>query len=165
MLGMICYLDDSGSDDGSPLVTCGGPLFWRLQAKAFTERWPKLYERNQFRGYDLRPPLHMVDFAGMGKYAGLFPEFKRALFRDVVQLVHEHKLFSISIAISGQEFDNELSPEVRRGLIGPYALGFFSAVLLNQGVAERIQSSESRESVSRALLVFTFIRFSLFREG
>jgi hypothetical protein len=98
-----------------------------------------MYERNRFSGYDVQVPLHMSDFTGMGKYAGLYPEFKRALFSDVARLINEHKVYSISIGISQREFDTELSAEVRRALIGPYALAFFSAVALNQAVSERIQ--------------------------
>jgi hypothetical protein len=49
-----------------------------------------------------------------------------------------HKVYSISIAISQSEFDTELSADVRRELIGPYALAFFSTVALNQAAAERI---------------------------
>lgn len=97
-----------------------------------------MYERNRFRGYDLRPPLHMSDFTRMGEYAGLYPEFKRALFADVSKLINEHKVYSISIAISQTEFATELPAQIRRDLIGPYALAFFSAVALNQAVAERI---------------------------
>jgi hypothetical protein len=100
VLGLRCHLDDSGSDDDSPLVTCGGPVMSRIQFKAFSERWAKMYARwNKFPGHVLEPPLHMSDFVNMGKYAGLLPEFKRALFRDVSRLINEHKLYSISIAV------------------------------------------------------------------
>ena len=79
MLGLSWYLDDSGSDDGSPLVTCGGLSMTRIDLKHFTARWTKMYEgyKHKFSGYTLEPPLHMSDFVGSGKYAGLHPEFKR----------------------------------------------------------------------------------------
>src|ERR1035438_5480984 len=80
VVGLTCYLDDAGSDGGSPLVTCGGPLMSRADFKEFSKRWGTMYGRNQFSGYTLEPPLHMADFVGHGKYAGLYPEFKRHLF-------------------------------------------------------------------------------------
>src|ERR1700678_2465589 len=86
VLGLTCYLDDSGSDDGSRMVTCGGPLMSRIDFKHFSARWAKMYERNQFAGYTLEQPLHLSDFVGTGKYAGLYPELKRALFNDVARL-------------------------------------------------------------------------------
>ncbi len=90
MLGLKFYLDDSGSDDGSPMVTCGGLVMSRIDSRHFSTRWAKMYARNQFSGHTLEQPLHMTDFTGLGKYAGLYPEFKRALFQDVVKLVNEH---------------------------------------------------------------------------
>jgi hypothetical protein len=136
VLGLTCYLDDSGSDDGSPLVTCGGLLLSRLDFKAFSERWALMFRRNQFTGYRLEQPLHMSDFLGMGKCAGLYPEFKRALFRDVAKLVNEHKLYSISIAVSQSDFKDLFNEDVRTTLIGAYGFAFFALVLAHQTVSD-----------------------------
>src|SRR5579863_84769 len=82
VLGLRLYLDDSGSDDGSPLVTCGGVAMDRINFKHFSRRWADLYEKYKYKfsGYTMEQPLHMSDFVGTGKYAGLRPEFKRTLF-------------------------------------------------------------------------------------
>src|SRR5438105_3809407 len=125
MVGLIHYLDDAGSDDGSPLVTCGGPVMSRANFKEFSKRWLKMYERNQFAGYLLKPPLHISDFVGYGKYAGLYPEFKRHLFIDVAKLINEHKFHSTAIAVSQTDFQQVLSASVRKRLIGQYAFAFF----------------------------------------
>jgi hypothetical protein len=146
VVGLTAYLDDSGSDDGSPLVTCGGPAMSRIQFKEFSKRWAAMYERNQFAGYVLDPPLHMRDFTGMGKYSGLRPEFKRALFRDVVRLINEHKLYSVSVAIAQADFRNELSEDVRKTLIGPYAFAFFTLVLTHQALSEKLSGGPLRAS-------------------
>ena len=100
VLGLTAYLDDSGTDAFSPLVTIGGPFQTRIQFKAFSERWNKMLAKHK-----IEPPLHMTDFSGMGKYAGLWPEFKRSLFIDVAQLVNEHKLYSLSVSVSQKDFD------------------------------------------------------------
>jgi hypothetical protein len=137
LMGLTYYLDDSGSDDGSPMVTCGGLVMDQPNFKEFSKRWARMYTRNQFAGYTLEQPLHMSDFFNMGKYAGLYPEFKRALFRDVAKLINEHKRFSASVAISQRDFEKELAKDVRNNLIGPYAFAFFSIVLFNQLISTK----------------------------
>jgi hypothetical protein len=86
----------------------------RIQSKAFAERWTKMLER-----YRIEPPLHMTEFS-RGKYAGWYPEMKRAVFLDASKLINEHKLYSLSVAISQEDFKSELTEEVRKVLIGPY---------------------------------------------
>lgn len=139
MLGLRSYLDDSGSDDGSPLVTCGGPVMSRIQFKAFSEYWDKMY-KGFVRKYRIDPPLHMCDFVGTGKYASLRPEFKRAIFLEVSRLINTHKLYSISIAVSQKDYAEELSKDVRKNLIGPYAFAFFSLVAANQTLSQQVKS-------------------------
>ncbi len=123
VLGLRWYLDDSGSDDGSLLVTCGGLAVDRINFKHFSRRWSDLYEkyRHKFSGYTLEPPLHMSDFVGTGKYAGLRPEFKKTLFWDVARIINDHKLYSLSVAVPQDTFFGELPENVRKVLIGPYA--------------------------------------------
>jgi hypothetical protein len=71
VFGLTNYLDDSGSDDPSPLVTCGGVVMDRANFNQFSKRWTRMYERNRRLGdYVLEPPMHMTDFVGMGRYAG-----------------------------------------------------------------------------------------------
>ena len=138
MLGLTSYLDDSGSDDGSPLVTIGGPAMSRIPFKQFSKRWVNLLAK-----YRVEPPLHMSDFS-VGKYAGWYPEMKRALFLDASALINQHKLYSISIAISQQDFKSELSAEVRKSLIGPYAFAFFTAIGIHQALSEQMKTGPLR---------------------
>jgi hypothetical protein len=149
VLGLTCYLDDSGSDNESPLVTCGGLLMTRIQFKAFSGRWAKMYQRDQFSGYSLKPPLHMKDFTGMGKYAGLPVEFKRAIFRDVAKLINDHKLYSISVAVSQIDFARELTEDVRKTLIGPYAFAFLALL----GAHQFLSSQQRLGPIKTAYLV------------
>lgn len=144
VLGLTCYLDDSGSDDGSPLVTCGGLLMTRIQFKNFSSRWDAMYKRNKFSGYLLEPPLHMTDFVGHGKYATLPVEFKRALFLDVARLIRDHRLYSIAVAISQIDYAKELSEDVSKNLIGPYAFAFFSIVGAHQAFSEQLRRGPLR---------------------
>lgn len=142
--GLKLCLDDSGSDDGSPLVTCGGPLLSYVNFRDFSKRWYPMYERNQFSGYTMEPPLKMADFVRSGKYAGLRVEFKRHLFLDVAKLINEYKLYSISIAVSQTDFRNELSTDACNSLIGPYAFAFFVLVLAHQEISGRLRDGPLR---------------------
>ena len=88
----------------------------------------------------------MSDFSGSGKYAGLYPEFKRALFRDVAELINAHRLYSLSIAVSQVEFRKQLSEDVCSNLLGPYGFAFFSIVLAHQGLSENLSSGPLKTS-------------------
>ena len=135
VLGLTSYYDDSGSDDGSRLVTIGGPAMSRIQFKEFSKRWARMLARHR-----IEPPLHISDFVGMGKYAGWYPEFKRSLFLDVSRLINEHKLYSFSVAVPQAEFKGELGEDVRRVTIGPYAFAFFSAVIAHQHISAKLKA-------------------------
>jgi len=139
VLGLTSYLDDSGSDDGSKLVTIGGPVMSRIQFRAFSERWTKMLIK-----YQIEPPLHMCDFYNDGKYAGWYPEFKRALFLHVAKLINEHKLYSLSIAIPQSDFKSEFGAEISKDLIGPYAFAFFTAVASHQRISRVMKSGPLR---------------------
>jgi hypothetical protein len=141
VLGLCSYIDDSGSDDGSELVTCGGPVMSRIDSKAFSGRWARMLAR-----YKVTPPLHMADFVGWGKYSTWYPEIKRALFRDVSTRINEHKLYSISIAIPQTDFKEELIEDVRMKLVGPYAFAFFSLIAANQTLSKNQRSGPVRIS-------------------
>jgi Protein of unknown function (DUF3800) len=127
VLGLHLYLDDSGSDDPSPLVTIGGPAMTRIKFRNFSTRWQQMLAKHR-----IDPPLHMTEFIGRGKYVTMFPEMKRALFLDATKLINTHKEYSVSVAVSQDGFRNELSEDVRKTLIGPYAFAFFTVVTAHQ---------------------------------
>jgi hypothetical protein len=131
----VSCLDDSISENS---VTIGGPVFSRIQLNAFSKRWSKLLHR-----YRIPEPLHMVDFVRPhGKHIGVHREMKESLFRDASALINGHKLYSLSISIPQQEFRSFLPEEISKAIAGPYAFAFFTAVLFNQGMAEKKQFGE-----------------------
>ena len=146
VFGLRYHLDDSGSDDGSPLVTCGGAAMSKANFEEFSRRWARMYERKRSARSQFEPPLHMSDFVRNGKYAGAYPEFKRNLLLDVAKLINEHKFFSISVAVSQRDFDEVLSTEVKRNLIGPYAIAFFCIVLGHQTISAKHSRGPLRAS-------------------
>jgi hypothetical protein len=141
VLGLTSDLDDSGTHDQSPLVVIGGPVFSRIEHKEFSKRWAKMHSDRK-----IVPPLHMTDFVGMGKYAGWYPEIKRELFQAASKIINDHRFYSVAVAVSRDDFEARLSQEVRKGLIGPYAFAFFTAVLSNLTAIEHSKLFEGRIS-------------------
>jgi hypothetical protein len=93
----------------------------------FSEEWNKLLAR-----FRVESPLHMTDFVKpYGKYSGIYPEIKKALFREAVAVLNKYKLYSLSVSVDSKSYDTALTPDVRRQLIGPYAMCFFVTVSVN----------------------------------
>jgi hypothetical protein len=141
VLGLTSYFDDSGSDDGSPLVTIGGPVITRIQFKEFGPRWTKILKQCEVDG-----PLHMTDFVYPGKYCAWPAEFKRHLFLKVAKVINDHKFYSVAVMVSRDDFNSELSQEVKNNLIGPYAFTFFCSVLLTCAAIAESKFFEGRIS-------------------
>ncbi len=135
VLGLTLYFDDSGSDDGSSLVVAGGPALSRIQFKALSASWFPMLEK-----HGVTSPLSMKKFIGRGVHAGWYPEMKRALFLDVVKFTNRHKLFSLSVSVSQDDFKSELTEETRKRLIGPYAFAFFMAVIGGQSFSQKLKT-------------------------
>jgi hypothetical protein len=128
---LTAYLDDSGSDDLNPITTIGGPVMSKDALLDFSNAWSKLLPP-----YRVQQPLHMKDFIRPhGQHSGMFREMKLSLFRAVADIINGHKLYSTSVAVSGADFNSLLSEEVRKSLIGPYALGFFTTILTHHNMS------------------------------
>lgn len=133
VMALTSYLDDSGSDDRSPVTVIGGPVMAKDAFRTFNDKWSILLDR-----YRIPPPFHMNDFVRpKGKHVSMYRELKLALFSDVTNLINEHKLYSISVEIPQPEFKTTLPENVRKQLIGPYAFAFFCAVLANQIIGQK----------------------------
>jgi hypothetical protein len=133
VLGLTAYLDDSGSDRDSAVVTIGGPVFSRIQFREFSKKWAVLLDK-----FRIPQPLHMKDFVRPhGKHIGIGEEMKVALFANLCKLINSHKLYSLSISIPQQAFAARLAPDVQKNLIGPYAFAFFTAVTFVAELSKR----------------------------
>ena len=126
-MALTAYYDDSGTDAASPVTVIGGPVMSERAFVEFEEKWSLLLE-----SYEIPPPLHMKDFYQKGKHGGLSTDIKMELFGKAAGIINEFKLFSLSISVPQQVFNSVLPKEVRKKLIGPYALAFFCAVLANR---------------------------------
>jgi hypothetical protein len=129
-LGLSAYWDDCGSDNLSAVTTIGGPIVSNEASQEFNQEWDKMLAH-----YHVAKPLHMKDFTGSGKYAGMYPELKMALFSNAVDLINTYKLYSLSVSVIGAEFNSVLTDEVRKNILGPYGMCFFAAALATHEVS------------------------------
>jgi hypothetical protein len=139
---LTSYYDDSydsGSVDPSAIAVLGGPVMSKERLEAFDKAWTPLLE-----SYRIFGPLHMADFVRPhGQHIGMYKEMKLSLFAKLVELINQHKLFSVSISLPQTDFMELIPEQARKELIGPYAFAFFCAVMLNQGFAARISDKET----------------------
>jgi hypothetical protein len=126
-LALTCYCDDSGSHDESEFAVVGALLMSKPRYTEFNSAWRKLLK--EFR----IDKVHMQDFVRpYGRHCAMAPEMKKALFATVAANVNLHKRYSVSIAIPRADFNSLLSKDVSKSLMGPYAMAFFSTVIMNR---------------------------------
>jgi len=129
-LALTCYCDDSGSHDNSDFAVVGAVLMNKPRFIEFQPEWEKLLK--EFR----IDKLHMADFVRpYGKYCTMRPEMKKALFKSVAKIINRYKRYSVSVGIPRQDFHSLLSKRVADNLMGPYAMAFFTTVILNRDAA------------------------------
>lgn len=129
-LALTCYCDDSGSHDESEFAVVGGVLMNKPRFMEFQPEWEKLLKEFRIE------KLHMADFIRpYGKYCTMLPEMKKALFTSVAKIINRYKRYSVSIGIPREDFRSLLSKNVAADLMGPYAMAFFSTVILNRDAA------------------------------
>jgi hypothetical protein len=84
--------------------------------------------------YGVTAPFKIKELA----IAGIYPEMRIALLRELVRIVNYHKLYSLSVLVPQEEFKAFLSMDVYRRLLSPYASAFLSAVMVNYMLMEQI---------------------------
>lgn len=128
-----CYLDESGTDDLSPVAAVGGLLLNKSNFFWFDVEWSKVLAK-----HNVTPPLHMKTFPRN------MPEDKRrALFSDVSRVINDHKVVSLTATLSSGQFDVNFSTLFdKKDVIGIYGMCFVLAVVMNHKVAEKYGSQK-----------------------
>lgn len=128
---VTCYLDDSGSDEQSPVVVIGGLVLGRDSFLRFDGRWRRMLHLHRIKS------LHMTDFVRPhGQHIGMAKELKLSLFREVVQIIRSRKDYSLSASVDNVHYQEVFSIEFYRRVLGPYAVTFISAATVNAKIAE-----------------------------
>jgi uncharacterized protein DUF3800 len=127
---VTCYLDDSGSDEQSPVVVIGGLALDRDSFLRFDGRWRRMLHLHRIKS------LHMTDFVRPhGQYVGMPKELKLSLFREVVEIIRSRKDYSLSASVDNIHYQEVFSIDFYRRVLGPYAVTFISAASVNAKIA------------------------------
>lgn len=140
------FLDDSGTDDRSPVITMAGYVALAHQWAVFDKRAKKLYAR-----YGITQ-LHASDFhSTKGKFAGWSRDKKMQFVRDLFELVRKSCVLGASVSVLKQDYK---AAGLREGLnknISAYGMCFniiveyihnaeAVAALAHHGVSFRVEN-------------------------
>jgi hypothetical protein len=104
-----CYLDESGTDAGSPEAIIGGLLINRYDFLMFDAVWSELMKR-----HNIQPPLHMKEFGEHGRHGHLNYPQREALFSEISGLINCYKKMSIATTISHKQYKTLLHPALQK---------------------------------------------------
>jgi len=99
------YFDESGTHDGSSMMTMAGYLFKKDQARLFSRDWQKALNRLGL------PAAHMTDCAtGNGDYANMTMEQRILSEKLLIENVKHRSVLGFSIAVDPQLFHEVMGP-------------------------------------------------------
>jgi hypothetical protein len=125
-LTLVQYIDDSG-EETSKFTLMGGPVFAEKDFFSFHYQWDWILQSHK-----IEPPIHMREFLKpKSRFAHLSNGGRRALFQDLVYLINQNKLHSLTVAIDNIEFQEFFPADQFRGYMGAAALGFLWCMVLN----------------------------------
>jgi hypothetical protein len=121
-----CYVDDSGTHEQSDLVVLGGVMMDRANFTRFDQKWRPMLHRCRVDS------LHMTDFVRpYGKYVGMLPELKIALFTEAVAIINARKIFSISVVVNHAPYRESVPIDIYREHVAPYTSAFIYLARFN----------------------------------
>lgn len=99
------YFDESGTHDGSPMMTMAGYLFDREQARRFSRDWEKCLKRLGL------PAAHMTDCAtGNADYANMPLEQRILSEKLLIENIKRRSILGFSVAVDPQLYDDVMGP-------------------------------------------------------
>jgi Protein of unknown function (DUF3800) len=130
LVAFTCYMDDSGTEEQSKIVVIGGFTLDHGSFTRFDLQWRRMLK---YHGIDR---LHMKDFVRpFGKYSGMYPELKKALFTRAAKIITSRRMYGLSVSLQHAEFKEAVPMNVYRGTLGPYTAAFIAALQFNAKLA------------------------------
>jgi Protein of unknown function (DUF3800) len=124
------YFDESGTHDGSPVMTMAGYLFKKNQARLFSRDWQKALNRLGL------PAAHMTDCAnGNGNYAEMSLEQRILSEKLLIENIKRRTVFGIGLSVKPDMYA-EVMGEYAQAL-SPYTLLLMLSVVKIRDWAER----------------------------
>jgi hypothetical protein len=136
------YVDDSGSDN-TKFSLVGGPVFAQEGFFSFHYEWDRIASLHR-----VQLPIHMKEFARpYGRLAYVTDEQRRTLFFDLVRLINQRKLYSLTTVVDNAEFQACFPGQKFRGYMGATPLAFLWCMILNNIIVSK--HSRARKAVAR----------------
>jgi len=80
--------------------------------------------------------LHMADFVRpYGRYIGMYPELKLALFAKAVKTIKANAEYSLSVDVPLPDYRRSFSKDFQRNILSPYAVAFIGMCQFNAKLA------------------------------
>ena len=99
------YFDESGTHDGSSMMTMAGYLFKKEQAQRFSRDWAKCLERLGL------PAAHMTDCAtGNGDFANMSMNQRVLSERLLIENIKHRSVLGFSMAVDPRLYDEIMGP-------------------------------------------------------
>jgi hypothetical protein len=116
-----CCLDESGVDGNrSPVATMAG-----LSREYDRFTWLDLDWQKALAKHGVCSVLHMTDFGKTGRLADIPEQTRRPLFTDPVNVINEHKRYSVAATLSTEQYKKFFAASARKtGLISIYSTCF-----------------------------------------
>lgn len=116
------YFDESGTHDGSSMMTMAGYLFKKEQAQRFSRDWAKCLKRLGL------PAAHMTDCAtGNGDYANMSMEQRILSEKLLIESIKHRSLLGFSVAVDPQLYHDVMGPFADS--MSPYSMLLMTAVI------------------------------------
>ncbi len=105
------YLDESGgADPNTPHAVVGGVFITREKFLAFEDEWDGMLDDHK-----ITPPLHMKEFGRPhGRFAAMSDCCRHELFLEAAELIRSHRLSSMSVSLSNEQYCKYIPKEVRK---------------------------------------------------
>jgi len=131
------YIDDSGGDQRAPSAVMGGPVFVEERYLKFECEWA-----HALSFYQIEPPIHMKEFARPhGRLACLSDGERRVLFQDLVKIINQTELYSLTASVDNIDFQHVFPHQKFRKRFSAIALAFLWCMILNYEIGKDHQGA------------------------
>lgn len=123
------YFDESGTHDGSPIMTIAGYLFKKNQARLFSRDWQKALDRLGL------PAAHMTDCAnGNGDYVNMTLENRIFSEKLLIENTKRRTEFGLSCSVNPQMYSEVMGEYAQK--LSPYTFLLMLCVIRVRDWAE-----------------------------
>lgn len=127
------YLDESATDDASPMAVVGGLLLNKSGFSVLDSEWLSILAK-----YTIEPPLHIKDFRRpAGRLADVPNDVRRLLFADLAALINRCKLYSVAATLTTANYHRYFEPEFQKRGMSFYGTCFMLCAYMTHKLSEQ----------------------------